>query len=312
MLAAGITSQGMAFTPFMQETESPSSSHPYRTSDQASDLLELTATLAAKERELDRLRAWKRRSRIGVTIALVVAMVHVAAFSGIFVLRYVPKVEAATTCPDALAAAAPAPINFTETLQDTGCGEGDACPKTTALDELGGEDKIPALASEVTRALYSDPTLARSPRFLAIGRERADTLVRQQLQSLLGASRPVDAEEGFEVAWELRPTHAEWTAVTEVVMATLQEHQVDTANLEQLRSQLETAGIQATDDIPKRRNALHARASVGLECPEAKISSTPLEISFNRVVRGCGKSAIYFQPDPESGPTSPWKREETP
>ncbi len=289
------------------------SSHPYRTSDQTSELLELTATLSTRERELDKLRSWKRRSRIGVLIALVVATVHVAAFSGLLVLRYVPKASelGGSSCPEPIAAAMQAPVGTTETPEDTGCGESDPCPHATALDQVGGEEKIPALATEITRALYSDPTLARSLRFQAFGRERAETVVRQQLQSLLGATQDDDAEDTFELAWDQRPTRTEWAAATEVVVKALEKHEVSASNLEQLRGQIENAGSQATDDTPKRRRILHARASVGLACPETQISSRPLESSFNRIVTGCGKSAIYSQTDPESG-SSAWKRDENP
>lgn len=285
----------------MHEIQSPGSS-PYRTSDP----LELAAELASKERELDKLRAWKKRSRIGVTIALVVATVHVAAFSGLLVLRYVPKQEDTNASSTEPAQAIPA-----DTASEGKGMDEDPCPHTTALDDVGGDEKIPALATDVTRALYSDPTLARSPRLVAFGRAHAEKVVREQLQSLLGATVEDDAEDGFELAWDVRPSRAEWTAMTEVVLKVLEKHGVTSTNLEQLRSVIEGGADQVTNDIPRRRRNLHARASVGLDCPEAKLTSTPLESSYTRVVRGCGKSAIYTQRDVESA-TAPWEREQNP
>jgi hypothetical protein len=294
----------------MDESAPPSSS-PYR----SSDVLELTLELEAKKHEIDRLRSWKKRSRIGIVAALAIAMVHVAAFSAVLMIRYVPKetTSASTTpplaCPSVEAVptvpAPPPPPPVVPVVDPTP-------PEPSALEKLGGEEKIAPLASEITLAFYSDPVVVRSSHILSYGRPRLEALVRQQLQTYLGGSVDDDAIDTAEAAWDLRLTRPEYKALAGVIDKVLEKKDLNESDRASVRDSFLGGESTAVDDVPKRRSALEMRAAVGLGCTEGAITSKPIESAETRMAMGCGKSAIYnYSTDANTGIQS-WHREETP
>lgn len=289
--------------------QTPDAQSPYRTSN----VLSLTVELENQKRELDRLRTWKKRSRIGVVIALAVATVHVAAFSGVLLLRYVPKLPPPEPAAVPIACATvtdptPAPPPTSQAVTPIV----EAPSEPSALDQVGGDDAVPKLAAEITQALYADPVLARSPRMYVYGRAKMEVVVRQQLQTLLGATADAVPLDPFEIAWDLRPTEEEWTAMSAVVDKALEKHGVSDANRSSIMDTISGNESTATDDIPKRRAALHLRAAVALGCTEGAMTLRALELTDTRVVTGCGKSAIYnYTADPNTG-VSAWHRETAP
>jgi hypothetical protein len=293
----------------MDDSAPPSSVSPYR----SSDVLEMTLELEAKKHEIDRLRAWKKRSRIGVVVALTIATVHVAAFSGVLMLRYVPKQttsdtpQPACTAVDTVATTPPPPPPppVIPAVDPTP-------PEPSTLEKLGGEEKVAPLATDITLAFYADPTIARSGNILSYGRPRLEALVRQNLQTYLGATVDDDAIDTTEASWDMRLTRPQYKAMTAVIDKVLEKRDLPEADRASLRDNFLGGESTAVDDIPKRRSALELRAAVGLGCSEYAITSKPIESSDSRFVAGCGKNAIYtYSSDPNSGLQS-WHRDATP
>jgi hypothetical protein len=270
--------------------------------------------LEAKKHEIDRLRSWKKRSRIGGVVAIAIATVHVAAFSGVLMLRYVPKQTTLETTPQQACTAAdtaavtPPPVPTIPVVPVVD----PTPPPPSTLEKLGGEEKIAALATDITRAFYSDPTVARSGNVLYYGRPRLEALVRQQLQTYLGATVDDDAIDATEAAWELRLTRPQYKAMAGVIDKVLEKRDLDESDRASIRDNFLGGEGTAVDDVPKRRTALEMRAAVGLSCSETAITSKPIESADSRFVSGCGKNAIYnYSSDPNTGVQS-WHRDATP
>jgi len=281
-------------------------STPYRTTN----AFEAIVALEASQRENARLRSARRRSHVGVVLALAASCMSLAVFSTVLVVRHVPAdvgTAPAVTCPST-ALEIPTAIP-TADPPDTA----NAPPEAPApLDEVGGEAVLRPLAKEITAALLADPVLRRNPRIAAVGRARLETAVRQSLISLFEATAEADTLDTSELMWEIRPTHAEWEAAAAILDKTFEMH----AMSEQNRT---TMGLAATanesiavDDTTTRANALARRASVGLSCPEESITSRPLETSDSRMVLGCGKRAIYIYAADANTGVSAWHREPSP
>jgi hypothetical protein len=179
------------------------------------------------------------------------------------------------------------------------------------LDEIGGEEALKPLAREITWALLADPVLRRNPRLTAMNRTRLETAVRQQLIYLVDANAESDPIDTTELMWEIRPTHGEWEAATQILDKALEKHKASEDNRDAIASAVNVNESTAVDDIAMRANALTARASVGLSCPEEAITSRPLETSEARIVSGCGRRAIYEYSADSNGVLA-WHREQSP
>lgn len=283
-------------------------STPYRTTDVFQAIVELDAM----KRENARLRSTRRRSNVGVILALAASCTSLAVFSTVLFLRQVPAKEAMAapmvTCPTV--AAEVTPVAEPPVLTDPLFGRETESP--AVLDELGGQEALKPLAREVTAALLADPVLQKNPRIAAVGRTRLETAVRQQLIVLADGTAEPDVLDVTELMWEIRATHAEWEAATEVLDNALAKHHVSDDNRSAIGVTVASNESTVVDDIALRATALARRASVGLSCPEEAITSRPLETSDTRVVSGCGKRGIYaYGPDASTG-VSAWRREPNP
>lgn len=290
--------------------EAPPPSTPYRTTD----AFEAIVALEAVKRENARLRSARKRSKVGVILALAASCASLAVFSTVLVLRHVPS-DAALVPP--VATCVPTPAEPAIAIDDPSLmpprvTEVPTSETPSALDELGGEAALKPLAREITSALLADPVLQRNPRIAAVGRARLETAVRQQLIFLLDGTAEADVVDVAELMWDIRPTHAEWEAASDILDKALEKHKVSEDNRSSVASTVSSNESSAVDDITVRANALTLRASVGLPCAEGSISSRPLETSDARLVTGCGKRAIYaYVADANTG-ISAWHREPSP
>jgi len=287
-------------------------STPYRTTD----AFEAIVALDASRRDNARLRAARRRGSFGIAIALAASCITLAAFSTVLVLRYVPANAGETpavTCPslsEQLAAATPpleAVPDGEPPLVISPLSEGPS-----ALEELGGDAALKQLAKEITAALLADPVLRRNPRLAAVGHARLEIAVRQSLITLVDGAAETENLDVSELMWEIRPTHTEWEAATAVLDRALYKYNVSESNRSAIDVSAGANESVAVDDTATRANALAARASVGLSCPESAITSRPLESSDARIVTGCGKRAIYTYVYDLNASTSAWHREVAP
>jgi hypothetical protein len=282
-------------------------STPYRTTS----AFEAIVALEAAQRENARLRAARRRSHVGIVLALSGACMSLAIFSAVLVVRHVPAdydLPIAATCTSASEAV---PV-ITPVLPDP-LDSPSAAPELPApLDELGGEAALRPLAKEIAAALLADPVLRRNPRLVAAGGARLETAVRQSLLSVFDVNAEPDTLDTAELMWELRPTHAEWVAAMAILDTALDKHGVSEANRTSVGLTVGANESLAVDETTTRANALARRASVGLSCPEESITSRPLENSESRMVLGCGKRAIYLYVTDANTGTSAWHREASP
>lgn len=291
----------------------PPPSTPYRTTD----AFEAIVALEAAKRDNARLRSARRRSHVGVLLALAGSCMSLALFSAVLVVRYVPAdvgappaTPPAMTCPTAATEVAPVVI---AEPPDTADAPPLAAPDLPApLDELGGEAALKPLAKEITAALLADPVLRRNPRLAAVGSARLEIAVRQTLITLVDASAEPDLLDTSELMWEIRPSHAEWEAATAILDEALEKHGVSEQNRAAIDATASANEALAVDDTTTRAVALARRASVGLSCPEESIVSRPLENADSRVVLGCGKRAIYVYGTDATTGLSAWHREASP
>jgi hypothetical protein len=283
-------------------------STPYRTTS----AFEAIVALEAAQRENTRLRAARRRSHVGIVLALSGACMSLAIFSAVLVVRHVPAdydLPIAATCTAVPPEAAPVIAPLAADPPDNA----SAAPELPApLDELGGEDALRPLAKEVAAALLADPVLRRNPRIAAVGTARLETAVRQSLLSIFDLSAEPDTLDAAELMWEIRPTHAEWAAATAILDKAIEKRGVSESNRTTVGLMVNANETLAVDDTTTRANALARRASVGLSCPEESITSRPLENSESRMVLGCGKRAIYLYVADANTGTSAWHREASP
>jgi hypothetical protein len=284
-------------------------STPYRTTD----AFEAIVALEASRRENARLRSARRRSHVGIVLAIAGSCMSLAVFSTVLVLRHVPADAGVPpamtwTCPTAAAELAPIP----EPPDGNEASPLAAPEGPAALDELGGEAALKPLAKEITWALLADPVLRRNPRFATVGSARLETAVRQSLITLVDGTAEPDVLDVSELMWEIRPTHAEWEAASAILDKALEKHSVSEQNRSTIGVTVAANESVAVDDTTTRAIALVRRASVGLSCPEESITSRPLETSDARMVSGCGKRAIYsYIADANTG-VSAWHREASP
>jgi hypothetical protein len=183
-----------------------------------------------------------------------------------------------------------------------------APPQPTPIDALGGKLELVAVAREVVDALSNDRVLARG-RLGTVGRARLTELVMQQLFASFGAMVDNEPIDESEILWTVRPTHAEFVAASAAIDKVLERRGIDEERRASLGHLL--FGIESEQSFEvMRMEALMQRASIGLSCDERQLTSAPLENDFHRIVKGCGKTAIY-EYSPDDAPAA-WQRQPRP